>query len=69
MKYEYRKVQVIMGDMRQLNELGAQGWRVVLLLPRYTLEGFLLERELTLPVPLVEVGINPWTEVVEEFPC
>jgi hypothetical protein len=67
--YEYREVQVIMGSVRQLNELGAQGWRVVMLLPGYSHERFLLERELTSLAPLVEAEINAWTELVEESPC
>ncbi len=49
MKYEYREVQIVMGDMRQLNELGAEGWRVVMLLPSYSLVCLLLEREIAAP--------------------
>jgi hypothetical protein len=44
--YEYRRVGTINRDMDPLNELGAEGWRVLLHIPdQGSMDHFLLERE------------------------
>jgi hypothetical protein len=61
--YEYRGIAVIDGNLTQLNELAAEGWRVVTHLPGHrSLDQYLLGREKPPEYPQPPFDIGKWVE-------